>query len=253
MGVIRSVSLLLLSAFCASAQLNISSPFFVAGVVKASGGGFDTIAVDATSSSGEKTSSPFTWTHTTGSGNNRALFVGISIHTEGITASAVTYNGVSMTFLRGDTGSVGTRTRTEIWYLAAPATGANTVSVTAAGATECSGGAVSFTGVNQSTPNDVAGGAGATGTSTTASQSITTVTDNAWTFAVLKVHNNNTITIGGGDTQIWDDTYASVNGEASGSRSASAKTPAGSKTMSWTLSPSDDWAISVTAVRPASL
>jgi len=255
MRIILLILLCVSASLRSEAQLNISKAPFVAGVLKpATAAGFKTIGVDGTASSGEETTSTFTWTHTVGGGGEKVIYFGISIHDgSGVTVSSASYNSVALTKLRHDGASDATRARTEIWYLVAPDAGANTCSVTLSGTPgDASAGSISFTNVNQSTPNDVSGGAGGIGTSTAASQSITTVTDNAWTFAVLKVHNNNTITIGAAQTQLWNDAFGAVNGQAAGGRSSTAVTPAGSKTMNWTLNPSDDWALSVAAIRPAS-
>lgn len=214
------------------------------------GGGLDTVTFDATSNSGEKTTAVFDWSHTT-AGVNRGLWVGVSIRDVGaLTVTGITYNGVAMNFLRGD----GDIQRSEIWYLAAPATGANTVQVTLSGTpADAGGGAVSFNGVDQTTPNDVAGGAGNDDTSNAPSQAIVTVTNGAWTFANLAVFTNVTATQGANQTERWDITFNSANGQAAGSTSDAAIAVAGSKTMNWSLSGSETWAISVTAVRPATL
>ena len=204
------------------------------------------------SNSGEQTATPFSWSTHTCSGTHRAVWVGVSVRANpAVTVTGITYDGVPMHFLRRDGSGAANSPNTELWYLENPNTTANaTITVTLSGTpSDVSAGAISYSEVDQTTPNDVAGGAGTNGTGTAASQSITTVTDNALTLSVLMVHANATIVIQNGDTQVFDLAFGSVNGEASMGRSPSNITPAGSKTMGWTFG-SDDWAISVAAVRP---
>lgn len=208
------------------------------------------LAIDATAQSTEQTASPLTWNHTC-TGTNLVLIVGISIRTAPGTSTvvtAVTYNGVSMTKVREDSNT--NRAESSLWFLIGPATGTHQVSATmTADASDFWGGSISFTDAHQTTPIDVH--AGTTGNGTTASQAMTTVTDGSWGVALLMVASNNTITIGGGDTQLYDKSFGAVNGEASLSRASAVTTPQGSKTMSWGLSGAgDQFAISVLAVAP---
>lgn len=100
------------------------------------------VTFDAASSAPGNGTTTVTWSHTT-AGANRYLVVLIDPLSAG--ASAVTYNGVSMTKL-GTTGL--------LWGLVAPATGANNVVATLASALAASDflSALSFAGVDQSIP-----------------------------------------------------------------------------------------------------
>lgn len=92
-------------------------------------------------------SSPKTLSHTC-TGANTMLSVCLSWGTSGaITVTGVTYNGVSMTSGRSD---VNGNSRSDIYYLANPAAGANTISVAWTGtAIEFAIMSISFTGAAQ--------------------------------------------------------------------------------------------------------
>lgn len=123
------------------------------------------------------------YSFTVGTGDNRILLVGVE--TGGATfgsndvITSVTYNGVSLTRIN----TVANSNRMYLYYLIAPATGANTLVVTASS----SGGLmrsspVSYSGVDQTSPID-ANGTG-TGSTTTMDISLTSTTDNCWMVAV---------------------------------------------------------------------
>ena len=96
-----------------------------------------------------------TWTHTT-TGSNRflVLFADIWQDVGGTgTITSATYNGTALTKA---TNTRGGGMASEIWYLVAPTTGSNTVSVTVTGATDAIKLATaSFTGATQTSPLDV--------------------------------------------------------------------------------------------------
>lgn len=98
------------------------------------------------------------------------------------TVTAITYNGVALTQAIPSTTS--TSMAGEMWYLIAPTTGANTLSVTVTGATDgirvASG---SFTGVDQTSPLGVT--STSTGASGNPAVSITTATANSVAIAGL--------------------------------------------------------------------
>ena len=148
------------------------------------------IAFDASSTVGTTANPTYSFPHTVAASNNTVLLYGHgcrSAQQNACQVHSVTYNGTNLTSLRrdeaADTGPAWVDS--EIWYLANPSTGENTVAVTIVG-TAAAGNAdsvVSFTGVDQSTPFEANNGA--VGTSTTPSVSVTTVTNNAWVFSSL--------------------------------------------------------------------
>lgn len=206
------------------------------------------IAHDADSNSGEVTTQTFTWTHTC-TGSNLVLIVGVLIDSGATdTVSTLTYNGVALTFIRRDRLTVDGLT-VELWYLAGPATGANTVSVTLSNAPSFSAlaGAVSLTGVDQAAALDANNGAtGAAGTQP--SVTVTTVADNAWIVDAVMDNINEAITAG--QTQAWQVAGPIANGRYAGEYFG-PQTPAGAKAMTWT-GLTRSWATSAASFKPAS-
>jgi hypothetical protein len=117
-----------------------------------------TIAIDGTASTGTTVTDSMTISHTTSSGSNRLMLVGVSINNDGLeTVTSVTYNGVGLSFVGADARS--DDARVEIWSLVAPATGTHDVVITFSGdlQQEAIAGVMTFTGVDQSTPLGTSG------------------------------------------------------------------------------------------------
>lgn len=200
--------------------------------------------------------SSLSWSHTT-SGADRLLFVGVSA-TDATDAnslvSSVTYNSVSMTEAveRQCTTCAGTIDYTaSAWYLAGPATGSNTVSVTLGGTSDyVCGGAISLTGVDQSSPLD-ATNSGIVNSGATITTDVTTVADNAWVLDVVVSSDSAAdLAPGGGQTQRWEYSNVFDNFTGGGSNEG-PKTPAGAVTMSWTHGATEDGAIAAASFKPA--
>src|SRR5438067_591060 len=113
------------------------------------------IGFDASSGGFVNTSGPLTISHTCG-GSNRILLVGVEISVGGETVTGVTYNSVAMTQINLQDLNGSTFRNTYLFYLIAPATGANNIVVSASGGTgNIYAAAASYTGVDQSSPLDV--------------------------------------------------------------------------------------------------
>jgi hypothetical protein len=123
-------------------------------------------------------SSPITYSHTVNSGSDRVLLVLIQARGTVSAVSAVTYDSVSMNLVT--TVATNGVITSQIWYLVNPSTGTHDVSITHAfsGGTNILSQAVSFFGVNQTTPIDafITGAASNTGPMTA---TIATTTANA--------------------------------------------------------------------------
>ena len=198
------------------------------------------VAFDAVSSAGGSTSS-FSWSHTC-SGSNRILLLGITWYDSGDTVSAVTYNSVAMTAVPSSTVTNGQYTAI-LYYLLAPTTGSNTVAVTFSGSVfDFGGGAISFTGVDQSTPLGTANTA--SGTSTTPSVNISSATDEIVLDTLIITHSGS-LTVDGSQTQRWNSTGGGYTKYA-GSTEAGASTT----TMSWSNSTSQAWGITGVSIKP---
>lgn len=132
-----------------------------------------------------------------------------------------------------------------IAYGIAGGSGANTISVNLATGTFTSFAIDEFSGVN-ATPLDANGGT-STGTSTTPSDSITTVADNALIIGVTNADIETTFTpgyTGFGDEEDWNN-WATYDAQF---RIATA---AGSYSMTWTLGASSLWLAQTMSFKPA--
>lgn len=197
------------------------------------------IALDTSAVSTDQTTSPITWNHTC-TGSNLMLVVGIALIDTGTpSADAVTYNGVSMTKARSDIVTSGgtLHQETSVWLLHNPATGSNSISVTATlGASGHGAGAsASYTGVNQSSTADASGGTSGT-TSGVKSFTVTTVADNCWIFAVGLSEAALSPTITATQTSRQSRTMASADASIMRIEDTNAaQTPAGAKNMGFTV------------------
>ena len=188
-----------------------------------------------------------TFAHTVAVQSNRALVVAMSYRgntNPTATATGITYAGVAMTKVRRDSN---TDRKTEIWYLVAPATGANNVIVTWSADPEGQiVAAVSYYGVNQVSP--IAANNGATGNSQNPAVAVTAATHQL-VVAVGAIYPNGIanlpLTPGTGTTERWeDDENAGGLGNVQGF--GGEETGAGgSTTIDWTHpGGADTWAMS---------
>ena len=199
---------------------NVSS-FTVSGVGVIGGvGGPCTITFDAASSATSGTS-PLSWFHTVGSGNNRLLVVSIGIEGDSTVGNitGVTYNSVALT--KAVENFVGDYQNTEIWYLLNPPAGSANVAVTTNGDPgDINGGAISVFGAAQSGPEATSSQDDAVAGWTTIQTNITTLTDGAWVFDVIGSGEPRTFTPDAGQTERFDQEPAgSANGAAGSTRS----------------------------------
>jgi hypothetical protein len=165
------------------------------------------------------------------SGSNLVLTVGVFC-TGGDRLTGITYNGVAMTFVRKrqDTTS---GEFCYIYCLANPATGSNTVLCSFSPSATSRAHAISHTGCKQTGIPDAQNDNASAGT-TSLSTSVVTVADNSWT--ILFSRSQGTVSAGSGSTE---------RPSAAASTSAifdsnGAVTPAGSKSMVASISPSSE-------------
>lgn len=188
------------------------------------------IAYDNSGSDAAVVVSTRTWSYTVGVGTNRLLLLGIYSGAD-LSTSTVTYAGVSMTYITGQTQPNGERI--SMWYLYNPSSGANNVVWTSAGGSTTVGmQAVSYSGVSQSGFPDAQ--STASGTSLTSNFSLTSVADNAWQTLMMVAarpyssSSGLTVRQNAGFGVLILDTNA-------------AKTPAGAVNVSTTQTQSNDW------------
>ena len=113
--------------------------------------GHAAIVVDSTTSASALTANTLTWSHTVGAAPKLVLVVGVTNRDGNKTVTGVTYGGTPLTRI-GFRNGHGNANRVEIWSLAAPSPGTANVVVSLSGSVDVVGGAISFSGVNQTTP-----------------------------------------------------------------------------------------------------
>src|SRR5258708_3994341 len=114
------------------------------------------IAFDASAVGTTTATSPITGTHTC-TGSNLMLAVGSGNTATSPTISTPTYSSVSMSLVGAQQTNVANMAA--MYFLVAPATGANTVSIAFGGTTpDCNYNSVSYSGVKQSGQPDASGG-----------------------------------------------------------------------------------------------
>jgi uncharacterized repeat protein (TIGR01451 family) len=215
-----------------------------AGTLGSVSGDSITVSGAATSSSGTGT---LTFSHSTGSGTNRLLVVGVAYSSSatGPTITSVTFNGTSNYLINAGTLIAnGTTRRIEIFYMVNPplSTTGNVVVTFPTGISSAVAGAVTFAGVNQTAPIR-------TFTSNTGSDAAPTV--NVATSAGDLVFDtvvvgNATLTPDGSQSSLWNVLQsANIRGAASTKAATTSST-----TMSWTAGSSQTWAIGAVAIEP---
>lgn len=187
-----------------------------------------------------------------GSGSNRLLLVGVSMNNHGgdgpTQVDTVTFGGAGLTLIGTVTNS--DDARLEIWKLVAPVVSTADIVVTVdrnTGGCGIVAGAMSFTGVHQSTPTSAI--SGATGTSTLSTVDISSAADELVMDTVAVEWDATGLDIGAGQTERWGvdvSTTQDINGYGS------TEPGAASVTMSWTQGGSGDhWAIGAVSIKPA--
>lgn len=208
------------------------------------------IAFDATSNSGiVETATSASFSHTS-TGSNLIMILGFG-GTEpsgGCTScdvTAATYNGDAITSIRRDEATAVGDTAAEIMYRLAPDTGGSyTVSVTLAGnVAEFEVGVITLTGANQVAPE---ANSASDGDGTAVNNSVTTITDNAWTISNA-VHWDSTAMTTARDSR-WSASigFGSYSGSSHGPVS-----PAAATAMNWTASISEEWVNQALSIAPA--
>ena len=144
------------------------------------------IAFDAASSSSQVSGTTLTWSHTC-TGSNRFLIVSAYGGADGTDISGMTYAGVAMTFV-AKAQYPANNSYVHVYYLIAPATGANNVVVSYTPNSRMAGVATSYTGVKQSGQPDSYNTKTQAGASTI-TQTTTVVATGCWGYAAEEGSN----------------------------------------------------------------
>jgi hypothetical protein len=212
--------------------------------------GGSAIAVDATTTRKAVGTNTISFSHTTGTGANRLMLVGISkeddLGAATFEVSGITYGGQALTRRVQNTSS---EAEGEIWSLVNPPSGTATLLVSFTGAEAIDSavvGVTTFTGVNQTTPFSATNSA--TGTTSPATLTISSPSGE-WVFGTLALDDSRDATSSAGQTQLWSDfpEIASTDGIRG---AGCVKTGAGSTTVSWTIA-ADNWVLCAVSLKPA--
>lgn len=187
---------------------------------------------NATSSGFGANVSSKTVSHTTGSGSNRILFVGVAMSGNVITdlVSGITYGGVSMTKITDAAGIDGNTGDVTVYYLANPASGTNDVVVSFS---VNNGGGIQVVSYSDSKQTGIPDSGNTLSTSsggTNIDLATTTIADNSWTLMFGMCDSGSGLTAGTGTTlrgTVLSAVYAMGDSNA-------AITPAGSSTLEFT-------------------
>ena len=236
------------------------------------------VTVDATSSNKASSVlglSSLTWAHTVGGGTEKALYVGVSSATTLLPVSVapsllsvnnVTYNGLQMTRV-GSVQSPGllnlgliSKSYVDIYRLVNPPSGAHNVVVTFSTlgivpfdvfVNQAVGGAISYNGVDQVTPNGFF--AANSGTNNAPSVVVTGGTNQDLIMDTLASSPNaEDFAAAAGQTLGWEGNFAPFLQPTYDLGAGSTKAGGASVTTSWTLNNNNGWALGGLAIRAAS-
>lgn len=198
------------------------------------------IALDAVTNSNSTTGTSLTYSHTNGSGSGRMLFVWCSTFWWDY-ATWVTYWWVSMVQVWKIKAGNWTA-YVYLYALFAPATWANNVVVSSSSSSTIYSMAVSYTGVTQSNTMDASATSSIASATLNFSTNLTTIANNCWT--ICYTINDTNVFASSSDTRrgtnVWWNIF-DTNG---------AITPAGSKTMTQTVSGSGNGGVVMASFSP---
>ena len=199
------------------------------------------ITLDNTTT-GPAITSPMSVAHTTGTGANRLMLVGISQKNR--TIASVTYGSTPLTLVGEN--NINTNARVAIYQLVNPPSGTNTVTVNFSSAPD-KGAIVSVTtysGVHQTTPL----GAFATAQNGGGTPTVTAVSATGDLVYDIIACRNEAVTVNGSQAQRWNlNSGSEINGAGSTKAGGASNT-----TMSWSYSNnSPDWSLGAVAIKQA--
>ena len=198
------------------------------------------IALDAVTNNSSWSGTTRTYAHTC-TGSDRMLFVWISSWT-GDLVTGVTYAGVSMVQI-GKIKQGNATGYTYLYCLFAPATGANNIVCTASSTTAWNTMATSYTWVNQSNTMDASATSSIASAALNFSTNLTTIANNCW--SICYTINDTNVFASNSDTRRGTNVGWNIFD------SNGVITPAGSKTMTQTVSGSGNWSVVMASFSPS--
>lgn len=216
------------------------------------------VTYDNTSAAGNAAQSSLSWTHTVGSGNNRALLVEFSVGEQGAGdgGCVTTVNDGSTAMTRLATVHTGNQAAgyLTVWGLANPPSGANTITGTVSGCNggtpvELTGGGESFSGVSQTSPWSAVTTAysSPSGSGTASAARVSTSSQDLMAAFTADGSGGETAQSPLTSRFVQDVDQASGAGNSAG---ATAPATGSSVTATWTMTP-DLWAVALLEVQHA--
>jgi hypothetical protein len=186
------------------------------------------------------------WPHKVAARDNRLLLVGVSYRKGAEAVTSVSYGSLPLTRWGGQLAP-DSQNRVEWWYRIAPPVGTANVSVTLPKDKKIVGGAVSFSGVDQSAPFGPFRSAG--GDSTRAC--VTLANAQAPLVALVMAANGDAkaVSVGSAQTAIWNLSTGKKGGEIIGTAALAAGVPMA--TFCQTLEKAQPWSLAAVPLNPA--
>jgi hypothetical protein len=224
-------------------------------------GQYTTTTYDNSASGQISSGTSLSWSHTTGAGNDRILLVSVDAFTRSgapTTVSSVFYGPTQITQSLTSMDS-GTRVRSYVYYLLNPDSGTKTIAVTFGSSTVATGGSVSYSNVNQTSPiaaSNVANGTGAS------SQTISLNALGSYSkllFGHMASQATSSYTAndnGGGQQNRWSQTGSYSHGGTNyyyQGRGSDKSVTSGSVNVGWTTTASVNWAGIAVLLQPTQL
>lgn len=194
-------------------------------------GSHSAVVFDAASSGGAASGTSVSFNHVVGSGANRAIIIGCSWSSKAITGEAVTVGGTNAPAISGTKiTNASNNGMTEMFALAAPTSGTQSVAVSWTNAAVSVCGAVSATGVDQATPaNNGTGGSSAANASPSVS-----ITSSLYDLPIAVVNiESGAAATGASAAEKWNIRQSFTVGGA-----GEIGTTTGTQTLSWSIASS---------------
>jgi hypothetical protein len=188
------------------------------------------VVYDAASSSACDGCTGDSWSHTTGAGSNTFMLCAANVYdaATGTTIDAFTYNSLALT--AKDSAAASSEFFSAVYKRTAPTTGANTVAITYSQAVNSTTGCLTFSGVDQATPD----GTSVTDSNSSGSLSASITIPANGAGASFAVYNEDGVSCTD-STSGQTERFQVCNGDFGVQGMGSTTTSTGSVAMTWTL------------------
>ena len=201
------------------------------------------IALDTSAQGVATSASSLTYSHTC-TGSNLILWVAIDTDTATDVVTGVSYNSIALTKTDNKVTGGAANRQCYLYYLIAPATGANNINITISGTHDIHAESTSYTGALQSGVPDAHTTSAVASPATSETTALVTVADNCWMVSALSTPSG--IPTGGTNNTARQTQNTSGIGDSNG-----VITPAGSLSMTWNFPGAGDGAVCQASFAPA--